>query len=315
MEHRLRCQISEQDGMLRVKDVLEKKMGLTRRQISRLKYIPDGITLNHRQVRTDALAHPGDTVCAALDLGRRFIPTSDDFTRIPLVILAERADWIALAKPSGMTLHPTHGHYYDTMSVQLNALLSDDDVLSALYEQDQGRACSLHTIGRLDKDTSGIQLFAKNPIAAARLTQQRACHQLQKEYVALVHGICPQQGVIDTPIARTPDALNHMECSPQGKAAHTAYTRLAHGENHSLVRLKLNSGRTHQIRVHMASIGHPLLGDTVYRGKAMKGLAGQCLHARRLKFIHPRSGEHIQLQSQLPEYFTAVLSKLGPVIG
>ena len=87
MEHRLCCQISEQDGMLRVKDVLEKKMGLTRRQISRLKYIPDGITLNHRQVRTDALAHPGDTVCAALDLGRRFIPTSDDFTRIPLDIL------------------------------------------------------------------------------------------------------------------------------------------------------------------------------------------------------------------------------------
>lgn len=102
MEHRLCCQISEKDGMLRVKDVLEKKMGLTRRQISRLKYIPDGITLNHRQVRTDALAHPGDTVCAALDLGRRFIPTSDDFTRIPLDILAEREDWIALCKPSGM---------------------------------------------------------------------------------------------------------------------------------------------------------------------------------------------------------------------
>ena len=278
---------------------LEKKMGLTRRQISRLKYIPDGITLNHRQVRTDALAHPGDTVCAALDLGRRFIPTSDDFTRIPLDILAEREDWIALAKPSGMTLHPTHGHYYDTMSVQLNALLSD-----------QGRACSLHTIGRLDKDTTGIQLFAKNPIAAARLTQQRACHQLQKEYVALVHGICPQQGVIDTPIARTPDALNHMECSPQGKAAHTAYTRLAHGENHSLVRLKLNSGRTHQIRVHMASIGHPLLGDPIYGIR--DDIPRLCLHADTLRFLDPFSENEIILHCQ-DDSFTQILNRsLGP---
>lgn len=299
MEHRLCCQISEQDGMLRIKDVLEKKMGLTRRQISRLKYIPDGITLNHRQVRTDALAHPGDTVCTALDLGRRFIPTSDDFTRISLDILAEREDWIALAKPSGMTLHPTHGHYYDTMSVQLNALLSD-----------QGRACSLHTIGRLDKDTSGIQLFAKNPIAAARLTQQRACHQLQKEYVALIHGICPQQGVIDTPIARTPDALNHMECSPQGKAAHTAYTRLVHGEKHSLVRLKLNSGRTHQIRVHMASIGHPLLGDPIYGIR--DDIPRLCLHADTLRFLDPFSENKIILHCQ-DDSFTQILNcSLGP---
>ena len=280
MEHRLCCQISEQDGMLRVKDVLEKKMGLTRRQISRLKYIPDGITLNHRQVRTDALAHPGDTVCAALDLGRCFIPTSDDFTRIPLDILAEREDWIALAKPSGMTLHPTHGHYYDTMSVQLNALLSD-----------QGRACSLHTIGRLDKDTSGIQLFAKNPIAAARLTQQREQGKLYKEYVALIHGICPESGVIDAPIAKKEGALNRMTCSPHGKPAHTAYVRLKQGKDCSLIRLRLQSGRTHQIRVHMASMGHPLLGDPIYG--IPDDVPRLCLHADTLRFLDPFANKAI----------------------
>ena len=116
-------------------------MGLTRRQISRLKYIPDGNQpCNGKQVRTDTIARPDDIICAALDLGKRFTPTSDDFPRIPLHILKESEDWIALHKPSGMTLHPTHGHYYDTMIVQLDALFKE-----------QGKACSLHTIGRLDK--------------------------------------------------------------------------------------------------------------------------------------------------------------------
>ena len=128
--------------------------------------------------------------------------------------------------------------------------------------------------------------------------------------MALVHGICPQQGVIDTPIARTPDALNHMECSPQGKAAHTAYTRLAHGENHSLVRLKLNSGRTHQIRVHMASIGHPLLGDPIYGIR--DDIPRLCLHADTLRFLDPFSENEIILHCQ-DDSFTQILNRsLGP---
>ena len=221
---------------------------------------------------------------------------------IPLDILYQDADVVVVNKKSGMVVHPAAGNESGTL---VNALLYHVHDLSGI-----GGEMRPGIVHRLDKDTSGIQLFAKNPIAAARLTQQRACHQLQKEYVALVHGICPQQGVIDTPIARTPDALNHMECSPQGKAAHTAYTRLAHGENHSLVRLKLNSGRTHQIRVHMASIGHPLLGDPIYGIR--DDIPRLCLHADTLRFLDPFSENEIILHCQ-DDSFTQILNRsLGP---
>lgn len=292
MRHQLRYQLSENDGEMRVSAILSKKMGLTRRQISRLKYIPDGITCNGKQVRTDTIARPDDIICAALDLGKRFTPTSDDFPRIPLHILKESEDWMALHKPSGMTLHPTHGHYYDTMSVQLDALLKE-----------QGKACSLHTIGRLDKDTSGIQLFARNPIAAARLSQQREQGELYKEYVALIHGICPESGVIDTPIAKKEGALNRMTCSPHGKPAHTAYVRLKQGKDCSLIRLRLQSGRTHQIRVHMASMGHPLLGDPIYG--IPDNVPRLCLHADTLRFLDPFANKAILIHCR-DERFDAI---------
>lgn len=299
MRHQLRYQLSENDGEMRVSAILSKKMGLTRRQISRLKYIPDGITCNGKQVRTDTIARADDIICAALDLGKRFTPTSDDFPRIPLHILKESEDWIALHKPSGMTLHPTHGHYYDTMSVQLDALLKE-----------QEKACSLHTIGRLDKDTSGIQLFARNPIAAARLSQQREQGKLYKEYVALIHGICPESGVIDAPIAKKEGALNRMTCSPHGKPAHTAYVRLKQGKDCSLIRLRLQSGRTHQIRVHMASMGHPLLGDPIYGIR--DDIPRLCLHADTLRFLDPFSENEIILHCQ-DDSFTQILNRsLGP---
>lgn len=230
---------------------------------------------------------------------------------IPLDVVYEDEDLIVVDKPRGLVVHPAPGHPDGTL---VNALLWHcGDSLSGI-----GGEKRPGIVHRIDKDTSGLLIAAKNDFAHQRLSAQLADRSLSREYEAVVRGSFREDsGTVSHPIGRHPTDRKRMAVTEKNsRPAVTHWQVLARYQGYCRICCRLETGRTHQIRVHMASIGHPLLGDYTYGAPSPdKGLAGQCLHARRLKFIHPRSGEHIQLQSQLPEYFTAVLSKLGPLIG
>lgn len=230
---------------------------------------------------------------------------------IPLDVVYEDEDLIVVDKPRGLVVHPAPGHPDGTL---VNALLWHcGDSLSGI-----GGEKRPGIVHRIDKDTSGLLIAAKNDFAHQRLSAQLADRSLSREYEAVARGSFREDsGTVSHPIGRHPTDRKRMAVTEKNsRPAVTHWQVLARYQGYCRICCRLETGRTHQIRVHMASIGHPLLGDYTYGAPSPdKGLAGQCLHARRLKFIHPRSGEHIQLQSQLPEYFTAVLSKLGPVIG
>lgn len=230
---------------------------------------------------------------------------------IPLDVVYEDEDLIVVDKPRGLVVHPAPGHPDGTL---VNALLWHcGDSLSGI-----GGEKRPGIVHRIDKDTSGLLIAAKNDFAHQRLSAQLADRSLSREYEAVVRGSFREDsGTVSHPIGRHPTDRKRMAVTEKNsRPAVTHWQVLARYQGYCRICCRFETGRTHQIRVHMASIGHPLLGDYTYGAPSPdKGLAGQCLHARRLKFIHPRSGEHIQLQSQLPEYFTAVLSKLGPVIG
>ena len=170
-------------------------------------------------------------------------------------------------------------------------------------------------VHRIDRDTSGLLIVAKNDFAHQSLSAQLADRSLSRVYEAVVHGgFRADSGTVNAPIGRHPVDRKRMAVTEKNsRHAVTHWEVIERYAGFTHIRCKLETGRTHQIRVHMAHIGHPLLGDMVYgAGKPEKGLEGQCLHARTLKFIHPRTGEHMELTSPLPEYFTAVLARLGP---
>lgn len=229
---------------------------------------------------------------------------------IPLEIVYEDGDLIVVNKQRGLVVHPAPGHPDGTL---VNALLYHcGDSLSGIGGQ--RRPGIVH---RIDKDTSGLIIVAKNDFAHQGLSAQLSDHSLCREYEAIVRGnFKTDGGTVNRPIGRHPVDRKRMAVTDRNsKPAVTHWQLLAsyHGYSHILCRLE--TGRTHQIRVHMASIGHPLLGDFTYGAPSPdKGLEGQCLHARRLRFVHPRSGEEMELETPLPDYFTAVLTRLGPQI-
>ena len=229
---------------------------------------------------------------------------------IPLDVVYEDGDLIVINKPRGLVVHPAPGHPDGTL---VNALLwHSGDSLSGIGGQ--RRPGNVH---RIDKDTSGLLIVAKNDFAHQGLSAQLADHSLCREYEALVRGNFKQDsGTIDKPIGRHPIDRKRMAVTEKNaKPAVTHWQLLASYRGYSHILCRLETGRTHQIRVHMASIGHPLLGDFTYGAPSPeKGLEGQCLHARRLRFVHPRTGEHILLETELPAYFMDVLARLGPKI-
>ena len=222
----------------------------------------------------------------------------------------EDGDLIVINKPRGLVVHPAPGHPDGTL---VNALLYHcGDSLSGIGGQ--RRPGIVH---RIDKDTSGLLIVAKNDFAHQGLSAQLADHSLCREYEALVRGNFKQDsGTVDKPIGRHPVDRKRMAVTEKNaKPAVTHWQLLASYRGYSHILCRLETGRTHQIRVHMASIGHPLLGDFTYGAPSPeKGLEGQCLHARRLRFVHPRTGEHILLETELPAYFMDVLARLGPKI-
>ena len=224
---------------------------------------------------------------------------------IPLDILYEDAELLVINKPKGLVVHPAPGHSSGTL---VNALLYHcGDSLSGIGGQQ--RPGIVH---RLDKDTSGLMLAAKTERAHASLSAQLADHTLHRVYEALLVGTPnPPAGIVDKPIGRHPVDRKKMAVIERGgRQAITHYRVLEAFSGYSHVECVLETGRTHQIRVHMASVGHPVAGDAVYGGKCALPLESQCLHARRIRFLHPASGEAMEFACPLPPEFEAVLKQL-----
>lgn len=224
---------------------------------------------------------------------------------IPLDVVYEDDDVIVVNKPSGLVVHPAPGHPDGTL---VNALLYHCGAsLSGV-----GGALRPAIVHRIDRDTSGLIIAAKNDYAHQFLSAQLADHTLARTYECIVVGnLREDSGTVDAPIARDSRDRKRMAVVPGGRRAVTHWTVLARYPGYTHVQCRLETGRTHQIRVHMAYLGHPILGDTVYGAKKpVPGLTGQCLHAVGLQFIHPRTKELVSLSCPLPGEFTAALRKI-----
>ncbi len=224
---------------------------------------------------------------------------------IALDVVYEDADVIVVNKPSGMVVHPAPGHADGTL---VNALLYHcGKSLSGI-----GGVLRPGIVHRIDRDTSGLIIAAKNDAAHQSLSAQLKDHTLARTYECIAVGNFRENcGTVDAPIARDARDRKRMAVVPGGRAAITHWEVVARYPGYTHLRCRLETGRTHQIRVHLAHLGHPILGDTVYGAKkSVPGLTGQCLHAVGLRFIHPRTGETVTLSCPLPEEFTDMLKKL-----
>lgn len=223
---------------------------------------------------------------------------------IPLDIVYEDRYLLVVNKPQGMVVHPAAGNYTGTL---VNALLFRyKDELSGI-----NGVIRPGIVHRIDKNTSGLLIVAKTDKAHIGLAEQIKAHSFTREYEAICVGRFKEKsGTVDAPIGRDKRDRKRM-CVTQvnSKNAITHYEVIEEFPNHSYVKFRLETGRTHQIRVHCAYLGHPILGDDVY-GKPYQGCKGQCLHARKIGFVHPISGEYLEFTSELPEYFTKLLEKL-----
>lgn len=280
---------------------------LTRNAAQRL--LTDGMVLvNGKPPKKNYKISAGDAVIITIpDIAEvSLVPQN-----IPLDIVFEDEDVVVVNKPRGMVVHPAPGHPDGTL---VNALMyhCGDSLSGVGGEKRPG------IVHRIDKDTSGLLIVAKNDAAHLALSAQLSDRSLSRVYRAVVVGNLKQDsGTVDAPIGRHPNDRKKMAVTHQNsRNAVTHWSVLERYRGYTHVRCKLETGRTHQIRVHMAHIGHPLLGDEVYGHAKLpeKGLVGQCLHAKELQFIHPRTGESVHLDTELPDYFKEVLTRLGQEI-
>lgn len=224
--------------------------------------------------------------------------------QMPLEFAYEDSDVVVVNKPRGLVVHPAPGHYSGTL---VNGLLHHCKDLSGI-----NGVLRPGIVHRIDKDTSGLLMIAKNDKAHVGLAEQLKNHTVNRKYVAIVHGLIPHEmGTIDAPIGRDPKNRQQMAVVfENSKPAVTHFVVLERFKEHTLVELKLETGRTHQIRVHMKYIGYPLLGDPKYGVKSTIELDGQALHAKTLGFVHPRSGEYLEFEADMPQELQDVVSFL-----
>ena len=286
---------------IRLDAFLSADGALTRSQAARL--IAEGrVRVNGKPAAKSARLSGGETVTVDVpQLRETALPPQD----IPLDVVYEDDDVIVVNKPTGLVVHPAPGHPDGTL---VNALLHHcGDSLSGI-----GGEKRPGIVHRIDRDTSGLIIAAKNDAAHLALSAQLKDHSLSRTYECLVTGNMKQDsGTVDAPIGRSSADRKKMAVVPTGRRAVTHWEVVARYPGVTHLRCRLETGRTHQIRVHMAYIGHPILGDTVYGAKKpVPGLTGQCLHATGLRFIHPRTGDPVELHCPLPPEFTAMLQKL-----
>ena len=298
----IRLRASEESKNQRLDAFLASSLdGLTRSQATRL--IESGeVAVNGRAVSKSYKLAGGEDIAVTLPEPEPVEAVPQD---IPLDVVYEDADVIVVNKPSGMVVHPAPGHPDGTL---VNALLYHcAGTLSGV-----GGALRPGIVHRIDRDTSGLIIAAKNDAAHQYLSAQLADHTLARTYECIVVGALREdRGTVNAPIARHPTDRKRMAVVADGREAVTHWEVIARYPGYTHVRCRLETGRTHQIRVHMAYIGHPILGDTVYGAKKeVPGLTGQCLHAVGLRFLHPRTHEVMELSCPLPEEFTRMLQKI-----
>lgn len=237
------------------------------------------------------------------------VPYEAKAENIPLDIVYEDADLLVVNKPKGMVVHPAVGNYEGTL---VNALLYHcGDSLSGI-----NGVLRPGIVHRIDKDTSGLLIVAKNDFAHTLLAEQIKAHSFTREYEAVVFGnLRDDAGTVNAPIGRNPNDRKKMCVTEKNsKEAVTHYQVLQRFKGYTHIRCRLETGRTHQIRVHMAYLGHPVAGDLVYGVKNEKvSFEGQCLHARKIGFVHPRTGDYLEFSSELPPYFESFLEKLRKI--
>lgn len=224
---------------------------------------------------------------------------------IPLEVVYEDKDIIVVNKPKGLVVHPANGNWDGTLVNAIMAICKDS--LSGI-----GGEIRPGIVHRLDKDTSGLLIIAKNDVAHLNMSNQIKDRQVKKVYYALVRGVVSEnEATINMPIARSTKDRKKMAVAKNGKEAITHFKVLERFNKYTLLEVKIDTGRTHQIRVHLSEIGHPVVGDEVYsNGKNEFGVKGQLLHAKSLDFKHPITGKEMHLESELPEEFENVLKQL-----
>ena len=287
MERIIIYTITEQQENLCIIDFL-KQQGFSRHILRSMKDFPGSILLNGSPSRGRALLRSGDSL-------RIFVPETDPWDKIPPVsvdlnVLYEDEDLLVLNKPAGMPVHPSAGNHGNTLA---NA--------AAAWFLHKGENCPFRCINRLDRDTSGALILAKNPLSASVLSSQMKTRQIRRTYLAVVKGIPPLQGSIAAPIGRTPGSLIERRIDfAGGESAATHFERLAVKNGHSLLEIHLETGRTHQIRVHMGYLGYPLPADYLYCPDYSR-FSRQPLHSFQLDFRHPLTGKALCITAPVPE--------------
>lgn len=293
----------KEDGWL-LKTVLQRRLGVSRKLLSRIKLTERGVLLNGTRVYISVPVKIGDLVSISLEQ-----ETSEDILPqpIPFDIVFEDESLLIVNKAPGIIVHPTHGHYTETLA---NGVVH--------YWKEQGKQYRFRPVHRLDQETSGLIAIAKNAYIHQHISEQLIAGTVTKKYTALVHG-CPMvsEGIIDGPIDRDPEQPHRRVVTPTGYSALTSYKVIDCYGKGSLVELRLGTGRTHQIRVHMTSIGHPLIGDKMYTMEHVPKMGGekfsshdddpmkdwiarQALHASELGFEHPLTGQELLYIAPLP---------------
>lgn len=288
MERTIVYKITESPDGIRTEQYL-RRLGYSYRSLTQLKKIPDGIRINGIPSYMNTPLQTGDTLTVHI----RETESSPNIppVELPLHILYEDEDLLVVNKPAGMPMHPSLNNYRNTLA---NGLM--------YYYQSQGKPFVFRCTNRLDRDTSGLTVIAKHMVSSGILSGMAVRHEIRREYLAVVRGsVNPASGTIDAPIGRAGTSLIERRIDwESGESAVTHYRVLKEKNGFSLVSLLLETGRTHQIRVHMKHIGYPLIGDYLYNPD-MEKIRRQALHSWRLAFRHPITGEYMEFKAELPE--------------
>ena len=292
--------VTDEEG--RIDAFIASKLSLSRSFAAEL--IDEGkVLLNGSVVKKRALVKSGDEVLVEIPELKEPEAVPQD---IPIEVVYEDDDLLVVNKPKGMVVHPAPGN-------------SDGTLVNALLYHCKGSLSGINGVSRpgivhrIDKDTSGLLIVAKNDTAHIHLAEQIKEHSFTREYLAICYGNVKQEnGLVSAPIGRDPKNRQRMAVVyKNSKSAVTHYDVIERFEGFTMMRFRLHTGRTHQIRVHMASIGHPIAGDPLYGPKkVITELEGQCLHAGKIGFIHPKSGNYLEFEAELPQYFNKFKAKL-----
>ena len=281
--------------------VTEQNTEITRTAVQRL-IDEKNILVNGKEQKASYKVNENDVVEVEIPEPKKIEIKAED---IPIEVIYEDSDIIVVNKPKGMVVHPGNGNVDGTL---VNAIMAKcEGSLSGI-----GGEIRPGIVHRIDKDTSGLLIVAKNDKAHVNLSEQIKEHKVKKTYIALVRGVVKEnEATIDMPIGRSKTDRKKMAVCKDGKNAVTHIKVLKRWEHYTLLQVNIETGRTHQIRVHLSYIGYPIIGDYTYsNGKNEFGVVGQCLHAQKLEFKHPITNKIVELEAPLPEYFQEIIQKL-----